>query len=195
MTSHDPIPHILAMGSAIRSEVARRMSRPTKGTTTIMNTHDWREARQAAGEDRERRIIEAATQPRAAAIAVPGVGDIPDIPFDLRPVRMQWGTFLQYHSQGAEAEKFMGEFKRLLRQVAGNATVLNLDQRQVATFRRDGRLNMKKLKAEQPQIIAKYTRMVCEEKFDEAAFRDGDPDVWAAYRGETLRLVDRPLIS
>lgn len=172
----------------IRAEIARRMNRPVRGTMTIRDNRTW----ERPPVPPEAQMIDT---PATGDIAVIGTASTPEILFDLRPVKLQWGEFLMHHTAADAANKFMGEFKTLLRGLAGNATALTLDSRQVATFRRDGRLNLTRLKAEQPDLVARYTRIVAKEQFDEDAFRREMPDVHAAYRGESLRLVDRPITA
>lgn len=128
---------------------------------------------------------------RTGDVAVVGTATTPEVLFDLRPVKLQWAEFLTHHTAAKSAKQFMDEFKILLRGIAGDATALTLAGRQVATFRRDGKLNLTRLRAEQPDLVARYTRIVAEEKFDEAAFLRNEPDVHAAYRGESLRLTDK----
>lgn len=124
-----------------------------------------------------------------STIAVPASTENNEITFALEPLTLQWGEYLMRHSQKSEATKWIDEFKPLLRRHVGNATLLQLSGRPVATFRRDAKLNLTQLKKEQPHIVAQYTRIIAEQKFDEEAFRRDMPDVHAAYRGESLRLV------
>lgn len=114
-----------------------------------------------------------------------------DIRFELQPLKLYWGEFVQRHAVAADMNAWIKEFKGLLPQVPklGDATVLTFDGREVATYRRDAGLNFARLKAEQPEIVAKYTRRVSETKFDKEAFEKDEPLLYALYRGKQLRLV------
>lgn len=167
----------------IRLEASRRMGRPVQGYTVIDKRRYVREE-----EMQNPTNTPAPTNPEGT-IAIPATSENPEITFALEPLMLQWGEYLMRHSQKTEATKWIDEFKPLLRRHIGKATLLQLDGRPVATFRRDAKLNLTQLKKEQPDIVAKYTRIIAEEKFDEKAFLRDMPDVHAAYRGESLRLV------
>lgn len=122
-------------------------------------------------------------------VAVPGAADTPEIRFDLEPIRLQWNEYTMWHSQQAEAKRFIDGFKELLPGVVGNANALYVAGRQVASYRRDGKLNLSELAKEHPEIVEMYTMPVVETKFDEERFRKEMPDMHAAYRGRSLRLV------
>lgn len=167
----------------IRLEVGRKMGRPTQGYTVIDKRKYVRE------EEMHIPISTPAPSDTNGTIAVPATTETEEIKFALEPLTLQWGEYLMRHNQKAEATKWIDEFKPLLRRHIGKATLLQLSGRPVATFRRDAKLNLTQLRKEQPQIVEKYTRIIAEEKFDEAAFLRDLPDVHAAYRGESLRLV------
>lgn len=183
----------------IRAEIARRMGRPVEGTMTIRDNRSWPRTSHGPGNRWPNENEPPPVPPPAQMIDTPATGDVavvgtattPEVLFDLRPVKLQWAEFLTHHTAAKSAKQFMDEFKILLRGIAGDATALTLAGRQVATFRRDGKLNLTRLRAEQPDLVARYTRIVAEEKFDEAAFLRNEPDVHAAYRGESLRLTDK----
>ena len=109
--------------------------------------------------------------------------------YNLSPLKLHFGEFLRHHASAKESGHWMKQFKGLLPGVVSNASLLVMGDLPVATFRRDARLSLSRLEKEQPQIVAKYTRMVTEPKFDEEAFRNDMPDIHAAYRGRSLRLV------
>ena len=113
-----------------------------------------------------------------------------ELPFDLKPkgLALHFGEYLKQHSVEADSDGWLGQFKKLLPAVVGDANLMLLGGEPVATFRRDARLSKSKLAREQPHIIAKYTRMKWVEVFDEEAFKNDMPDVHAAYRGRSFRL-------
>lgn len=111
--------------------------------------------------------------------------------YDLRPnLRMHFGEFLRHHSVVKDSGGWGKQFKLLLPGVVGDATLMTMGDLPVATFRRDTKLAVKKLEQEQPQIITKYTKWKWTAVFDEDAFRAEMPDVHAAYRGRSFRLVN-----
>jgi hypothetical protein len=116
-----------------------------------------------------------------------------EIPFELTPLKLYWGEYVQRHAVHADMAGWLKEFKKLLPQVPGveQSTAFTVGGTVVATYHRDAQLNFKRLSAEQPEIVAKYTRPMTEMKFDEDAFANDMPDVHAAYRGKQLRLVRR----
>lgn len=110
------------------------------------------------------------------------------IEYNIKPLSLHFGEYLKYHSLSADAGGWMKQFKALLPGVVSDASLLVMGDIPVATFARDSRLNKKRLDAEQPHIVAKYTKMAWVEVFDEEAFKTEMPDVHAAYRGRSLRL-------
>ena len=116
--------------------------------------------------------------------------EIKDVPFDLKAkgLALHVGEFLKHHSYAADSEGWKDQFKALLPGVVGDANLMLLGGEPIATFRRDARLALSKLKKEQPQIIAQFTRWKWVEVFDEEAFKKEMPDVHAAYRGRSFRL-------
>lgn len=113
----------------------------------------------------------------------------PEQRYDLEALKLIWGEFMLQHAAKKEADGWLKTFKTLLPPVVGDATLLVVGDREVARYRRDGKLNMKQLAAEQPHIVAKYTRIMATEQFDEDAFKADEPAMHAAYRGRSLRLV------
>ena len=111
-----------------------------------------------------------------------------EVVYDMKQLKLHWGEFLKHHSLAADSTGFMKQFKLLLPGVVNKASLLVMGDTPVATFGRDTKLALKKLEEEQPQVVAKYTRMVTKPEFDEATFRKEMPDVHAAYRGRSLRL-------
>jgi hypothetical protein len=113
-----------------------------------------------------------------------------EVKYNLAPLKMHFGEFLRHHATAKDSGGWLKQFKGLLPGVVGDAGLMVMGDLPVATFRRDARLSLSRLEKEQPQIIAKYTRMVTKEAFDEDAFKRDMPDVHAAYRGRSFRLVN-----
>lgn len=112
--------------------------------------------------------------------------------FDLSPFALQHGEFLLRHSRAAQDGRWLKEFKALLGAMTPDATLISFHGANIATFRRDAQLNMKRLEQEQPHIIAKYTRTKTVTAFDQEAFRNDLPHVYAIYRGRSYRLIKNP---
>lgn len=108
--------------------------------------------------------------------------------FDLDVVAPLFETFLTVHSRHAEDERFLAEFKAEIRRLSGDANVYRFRGRVVVTDDRNGRFSVKALEAVDPDLVAQYTRIVAEEKFDEAAFRRDHPDLWEQMRAQTFRV-------
>lgn len=109
--------------------------------------------------------------------------------YDLTPLQLHFGEFLRYHTRAKEANSWLKEFKKVLPGVVGDASLMVMGNLPVATFRHDAKLSMKRLQAEQPHIVEKYTRMVTKEEFDQDAFRRDDEAMYRAYCGRSFRLV------
>lgn len=114
--------------------------------------------------------------------------DVKDVEYNLKPLKMHFGEFLRHHATKKDSSSWLETFKSLLPGVVGDSSLLVMGDEPVATFRRDARLSLSRLKKEQPHIVAKYTKIVSEAKFDEEAFRSEMPEVHAAYRGRSFRL-------
>ena len=131
----------------------------------------------------------AETMPPEVTLYEPPSGTLPEVAFDISGLQLYWGEFLNHHGVNAETGKWMKTFKPLLGKLAGDATLLRVGNVPVATFRNDMQLNMKRLAAEQPHIIAKYTKLKAVEVFDKDEFLEKEPLMHRAYRGRSLRLV------
>lgn len=114
----------------------------------------------------------------------------PPVEFDITHLRLHFGEFLKHHSIAKDSTGWTNQFKTLVPGVVGDAGLLTVKNLPVASFKRDGKLVFSRLEAEQPHIVAKYMRMVTKPEFDEAAFRAEMPDVHAAYRARSFRLVN-----
>lgn len=112
--------------------------------------------------------------------------------YDMGRLKLLWGEYLRWHAMHLEAKKWMDTFKDLLDVETGNATLLRLESKPVATYRRNGQLGLKRLAAEQPQIVEKYTKMKWVEEFDKEAFASEEPTLYGQYRARRLVLVSAP---
>lgn len=131
----------------------------------------------------------ATVDPTVPALSAPEPGVPADIEYNMRPLKMHFGEFLRHHATAKDSEDWKKQFKKLLPGVVNDASLMVMGDEPVATFRRDARLSKSRLDKEQPQIVAKYTKMKWVEVFDEEAFKQEMPDVHAAYRGRSFRLV------
>lgn len=112
-----------------------------------------------------------------------------DVEYNIKPLKMHFGEFLRHHATAKDSDSWKEQFKHLLPGVIGGASLLLMGDEPVATFRRDARLSLSRLGKEQPHIVAEYTKWKYVQVFDEEAFKLEMPDVHAAYRGRSFRLV------
>lgn len=110
--------------------------------------------------------------------------------YDIGHLKLHFGEFLRHHSLTKDSTGFLDQFKKLVPGVVGDAGLLVMGNLPVVSFRRDGALVMKRLEAEQPQIVAKYTEMKLVPVFDKEKFEQEMPDVFEAYRARSFRLVN-----
>ena len=111
------------------------------------------------------------------------------VEYNIKPLKMHFGEFLRHHATAADSGDWLKQFKHLLPGVVGDASQLMMGDEPVATFRRDARLSLSRLGSEQPHIVEAYTKWKYVQVFDEETFRQEMPDVHAAYRGRSFRLV------
>ena len=112
-----------------------------------------------------------------------------DVEYNIKPLQLHFGEYMRHHATARDSKSWGDTFKQLLPGVVGDASLLMMGDVPVATFRRDTKLAMKKLEAEQPHVIEKYTTMQWVPVFDQEAFRKAEPDLFHAYRGRSFRLV------
>ena len=102
-----------------------------------------------------------------------------------------WDEFTSRNQRLLRDKKWTEEFKDALKKLAGKAAELKLHGRKVAIMS-PGQLNKMLLAKEQPDIIAKYTRTMVVERFDEDLFKKENPDMYAQYQAQRLMLVNEP---
>lgn len=112
------------------------------------------------------------------------------VEYDIGHLKLHFGEFLRHHSIAKDSTGWTSQFKTLVPGVVGDAGLLVVRNLPVASFRRDGALVMSRLEQEQPQIVAEFTRMVTEPKFDKEAFQKKMPDMFEAYRARSFRLLN-----
>lgn len=119
--------------------------------------------------------------------------EVRELPFDLKPkgLALHFGEYLKQHSVAADSDGWLAQFKKLLPGVVGDSNLMLLGGEPIATFKRDAQLSMSRLAKEQPQIIAEFTTWKWMEVFDKEAFKAKYPDVFAAYRGRSFRLIKK----
>lgn len=111
-----------------------------------------------------------------------------EVEFNLDQVEMQFGEFVTRRKRHDGDGKWLKEFKVLFGKLVGNARVFKLHNRKVAHYVL-GQLNLSELQKEQPDIVKKYTRIIAEEKFDEEAFKNDEPELHEQYRARRLVLI------
>lgn len=118
----------------------------------------------------------------------PAGSAVANAPYELAPIEALFHEFVTRRIRMRSDKKWTDEFKPNLDKLSGFANDFTLNGVKVATMQL-GQLNLSQLQKEQPEMVARYTRIVAEEKFDEAAFRQEQPDLWTAYRARKLMLV------
>jgi len=108
--------------------------------------------------------------------------------FELDSLRLLYEEFLLRKARLEEDEAWIELYKEKLDNLSNGAESFTLDGREVATYKRNGNLNTKRLEAEHPEVIEKYTRLVTEMKFDREAFGKDEPELFQAYRAKVFRL-------
>lgn len=110
--------------------------------------------------------------------------------FRLDDIHLQsaFSEFRSRHRRRNEDEKWMTEFKDLLKRVAAGAKSFTLKGTEVARLI-PGQLNKTLLAKEQPDIVKKYTKRVVTQEFDQAAFAADHPEMFEQYRAQRFELT------
>lgn len=111
-----------------------------------------------------------------------------DKAFRLDSLATLWDEFEDRHTRMANDKKWCDEFKGTLKKLAGSAEEFKLRNQKVAMLV-PGQLNKSLLRKEQPAIVAEYTVMVTEAKFDQTAFALEMPGMFAQYQVQRLVLA------
>lgn len=105
--------------------------------------------------------------------------------FLLDRVKLQWDEFVMRRKRMKEDKKWTDQFTKLLKELMGEAKVLQLGGNQVGSLV-PGQLDQSLLNEEQPDIVKQYTRYVTEQKFDAVAFQAEQPKLYEQYRVQRL---------
>jgi hypothetical protein len=111
--------------------------------------------------------------------------------FNLDNLAMLWEEFRKRHARHKADKKWLEEFKATLKKVSDNAEEFKLNGSKVAALQ-PGNLNISRLDKEQPDVVAKYTHIVAEQKFDTEWFRTEEPELFEQYRAKALVLTNEP---
>ena len=106
--------------------------------------------------------------------------------FGLEDLLLYWQEYLLRKERHDEDTKWIEGFKKRLDQISGGAPSFTLNGEEVATYKRTGKLSLKRLESEHPEIVARYTRLVQELKFDRMAFEAEEPKLHAQYKAKVF---------
>jgi hypothetical protein len=109
-------------------------------------------------------------------------------PFELDVIGVLFEEFLNRHSRHAEDERWLKEFKAEIRRLSNDAEVYRYKGRIVAVDERNGKFALSKLAETDPDLVAQYTHWVTTERFDEEAFRQDHPKIWAQMRAQSFKV-------
>lgn len=90
----------------------------------------------------------------------------------------------------AEDKRWTEEFQALMARLSGGADEYRLNGALVATHYRNGNLNLSKLEAEHPDVVARFTELTTEPKFNRQRFAQEEPELFAAYRSQVWLMKD-----
>lgn len=109
--------------------------------------------------------------------------------FPIDEISLLHEEFLARKARLDEDTKWIKLYHDKLDALSGGAEVFTIRGHEVATYRRNGNLNLKRLESEQPELVHRYTRLVQELKFDKQAFEAEEPETFNAYRAKVFRLA------
>lgn len=115
--------------------------------------------------------------------------------YSLDNLALLWQEFQVRKQRCDEDARWIKEFKAQIDRLSGGAEVYQLAGAEVATYRRNGNLNLTKLEKEQPEVVARYTEMVAEHKFNKERFEAEQPELFAQYRAKVWRMVEGTSIN
>lgn len=107
--------------------------------------------------------------------------------FNLDKFRLQWADFVARKKELREHQAFVKEAGELLKVLAAGAKEFRLGGEKVATVVA-GQLNKSLLAKEQPYVIKRYTKVIAVERFDEAEFKEQEPELYQQYQAQRLVL-------
>lgn len=103
--------------------------------------------------------------------------------FDLGPYREHWNRMLELEDAAKEHKVYRDRFKEL----AADADEFVLDNEVVASNRVAGAFQATQLKADLPHLYNAYLTDQVVKHFDEAAFKEHNPEMWNRFRSRSLR--------
>jgi hypothetical protein len=115
--------------------------------------------------------------------------------FDIAEIKAYYQEFLLRKARWEEDGEWIKDFQDRLDKTSGGAERFVYDGHEVATYKRNGNLSVKRLEAEQPEVVARYTRLVQELKFDRQAFEAEEPELYQAYRAKVFRVSKRSVLG
>lgn len=118
-----------------------------------------------------------------------GTGLVASDIFPIDEIALLHEEFLARKARLDEDTKWIKLYHEKLDALSGGAEVFTIRGQEVATYRRNGNLNLKRLESEQPELVQRFTRLVQELKFDRAAFEAEEPETFNAYRAKVFRLA------
>lgn len=111
--------------------------------------------------------------------------------YDIDDLDLFYQEFLLRRDRAAEDTKWIKAFQAQLDRIADGADHFRLRGNVVATYKRNGNLNLTRLEEEHPEVIKQYTRLVTKLDFDKDAFEAQEPELFAEYRAKVFRVVPK----
>ena len=106
----------------------------------------------------------------------------------------RWGLLYQEFElrkkRMAEDKKWVEEFQAQMAKLSGDAEEYRLNGALVVTHYRNGNLNLSKLEADHPDVVARFTELTTENKFNRQRFAQEEPELFAAYRAKVWLMKD-----
>lgn len=109
--------------------------------------------------------------------------------FHLDKWKQAWAQLVEAKLKQREAKQFADEAGELFKELSAGASQFKLNGHIVAHVI-PGQLNMKKLTAEQPDIVAELTESQVTQVFNKIRFAKEYPDLFAQYQAQRLVLAD-----
>lgn len=108
--------------------------------------------------------------------------------YDLGNVLLAYQEYLVRRERVQNDNLWIEEFQKQLDRVSDGAEHFTLNGREVITYKRNGNLNVKRLESEHPNLVTHYTRLVTKLQFDKEAFKQEEPELFAAYRAKVFHV-------
>lgn len=111
--------------------------------------------------------------------------------FHLDKFKQAWAQFKDAKRREREAKSFTKEAGELFKELSGGADEFYMGGQKVATVV-PGQLNLKKLMAEQPELVAECTELQTTQVFNKVRFAKEYPEIFEKYRAQRLVLIGDP---